>query len=180
LKPLLYFLFSVLFLFFSCNNKNDEKNSVITEKNDFLWHDNLKPGEIPDTQVKGYLNGKEVQFQYINFEKWHGSNDNVINFSTVKPAQQCGFINGFEGFVLINKSASINQGEWVKSKFTDNPNTFQAYYKSGDNKSTSAWNCALMIESISDKLVMGKIALYFNDEQKSRIAGKFEAVVCNN
>ena len=156
------------------------KNTVTSEKKDFSWHDELKADEIPDSPVTGYLNGNEVSFQYINFEKWRGSNDNVIIFSLVKPAQNCGFIEGFEGFVLMNKGTAINRGEWVKSKFSDDPKTYQAYYKSGDNKSSSSWNCALTIESMTDKLVTGKIALYFNDGQKSRIAGKFEAVVCNN
>ena len=92
------------------------KNTVTSEKKDFSWHDELKADEIPDSPVTGYLNGNEVSFQYINFEKWRGSNDNVIIFSLVKPAQNCGFIEGFEGFVLTNK---LKWG-WMKFYFLSN------------------------------------------------------------
>jgi hypothetical protein len=128
----------------------------------------------------GVIDGKAVQFQYINFEKWSGSNDNVLNFSVNRPEQDCGFIENFTGFTLVNKGGSITQGEWVKAKFADDPGTYKAYYRQGEQSSTAEWDCALSIESINDKTVTGKIALYFNDEKNSRVAGKFEALVCNN
>ena len=119
------------------------------------------------------------------FEKWRGSNDNVLNFSTVKAEQQCGYIENYQGFQIINKGNPIVKGEFVKSKFVDDSKSYQSFFRylNSDGtsfKSDAAWNCALRIEKVSDKTVSGKVAICFNDERKSWIAGKFEAVVCNN
>jgi hypothetical protein len=191
LRKILSLLFlSLFYIFFlqGCNKKPEaDTNSNVKDsqssgdKKEFKWKDGVSPEDIPDFPVKGNLNGREVTFQYINFEKWRGSNDNVINFSLVKPAQPCGFIGGFTGFRIINKGNAFNAGTWVKAKFDDDTKTYQAFFTAeGFDKSTASWNCALNIESMDNKTVKGKIALFFNDEKKSWAAGKFEAVICNN
>lgn len=178
----LFFLFLVLFLFSfsSCDKKEDEKTNSTSDKKEFGWKDNLTSADIPDIPLKGFIGGKEVQFAYINFEKWRGTNDNVINFSLAKPVQNCGFIDNFEGFTILNKGNDIKQGQFLKSKFSDDPASYQVSFKQGGNKSSDPWNMALEIESITDKSVKGKIVLFFNDISKSWIAGKFEAVLCIN
>lgn len=167
-----------------CGKKSDDtgKTTGNTNKNtgEFGWKDGLTAADIPDFPVKGKLNGKDVQFAYINFEKWRGPNDNVINFSLVKPQQNCGFIENFEGFTLMNKGNEIKQGSFIKSKFADDPATYTGSFTSSGSKSADPWNCALVIESFDNKTVKGKIALFFNDAAKSWVAGKFEAVICNN
>ncbi len=179
-------------IFVSCGNKNENSGNNSSENKtgdnkisdnksgEFTWKDGLTASDIPDFPVKGKINGKDVQFAYINFEKWRGAGDNVINFSLVKPNQNCGFIDDFEGFTLINKAAEIKQGLYIKSKFADDPASYSASFTSGGNKSAIEWNCALEIESIQDKSVKGKIALFFNDASKSWVAGKFDAILCNN
>jgi hypothetical protein len=119
------------------------------------------------------------------FEVWRGSNDNVINFSSVKPEQQCGFIENYQGFQILSKGANMNRGEWLRSRFDENPGNYQAFYRfiKSDTtayKSDCDWNCSLEINNISPKIVSGKIAVCFNDKNKSWIAGRFEAAVCNN
>jgi len=175
---LLLFVFAAVIS--ACGKKSDDKTTQGNDKKEFGWKDNITSADIPDFPVKGFIGGKEVQFAYINFEKWRGSKDNVINFSLVKPEQNCGFIENFEGFTILNKGNDIKQGPFVKSKFTDDPATYQASFKQVGSKSTDPWNCALDIESITDKTVKGKIALFFNDASKSWVAGKFEASLCNN
>jgi hypothetical protein len=184
LKPY-FLLFFVLFFLVGCTKKSDNTNQTSSNNNNFSWKDDLKITDIPDFPVKGVMNGEEITFSYIIFEKWRGSNDNVIIFSTVKPEQSCGFIENFRGFQLINKGYAINTGDFSKGKFEEDPKTYNAFFKftSSDGspvKSTSSWNCALKIDSINDKLVSGKIALCFSDDKKSWIAGKFEAAICNN
>lgn len=184
----MFILLFCLLISFGCGKKKESDNkdgrqntSDKKEAGKFEWKDAVSQSDIPDFPVKGNINGKEVTFQYINFEKWHGPNDNVINFSLVKPQQQCGFIDGFTGFQLMNKGNAFSQGDWVKPKFEDDPKTCQAFFKiEGSDKSNSQWNCALSIESMTDKTVKGKIVLFFNDDKKSWVAGKFEAVICNN
>lgn len=178
---------AITIIFFTgCNKDNKENKQTVTNKTDFSktefgWKDGVSAADIPDFPLKGSLGGKEVQFQYINFEKWRGSNDNVFVFSLSKPTQQCGFIEEFQGFRLSNKGNAINTGEWVKSKFDDDPKTYESYFAvSGSDKSSVNWNCALVIESMDNKTVKGKISLFFNDAAKSWLAGKFEASVCNN
>ncbi len=180
-KSFFVLFFSAVLIFSSgCGKKSDDKTTTGSDKKEFGWKDNITSSDIPDFPVKGYIGGKEVQFAYINFEKWRGSKDNVINFSLVKPEQNCGFIENFEGFTILNKGSEIKQGPFVKSKFADDPASYQVSFKQGGNKSSDPWNCALEIESITDKTVKGKIALFFNDGSKSWLAGKFEATLCNN
>jgi len=182
-KGLFVVFFASLLLFSAgCGKKTDDttNKTVDTKPGEFEWKDDISAANIPDFPLKGMIAGKEVQFAYINFEKWRGSNDHVINFSMVKPEQNCGFIENFEGFTLMNKGGEIKKGEFVKSKFADDPKTYTASFKQGGSKSNDTWNCALNIESMDDRSVKGKIAIFFNDDSKSWIAGKFEALVCNN
>lgn len=183
LKKLPFFIvFALLLVISACGKKEESTTNKTGDKKpgEFAWNDDISASGIPDFPVKGMIGGKEVQFRYINFEKWRGSNDHVLNFSVTKPEQNCGFIENFEGFTLMNKGAEIKQGPFVKSKFADDPKTYSASFKQGGNKSTDPWNCALEIESISDKTVKGKLVIFFNDASKSWVAGRFEAAVCNN
>jgi hypothetical protein len=109
-----YFLFAgLLFLFLlSCGKKN-ETTQDDKPKSDFFWHDNVSVKRYSDFPIKGYLDGKEVQFSYINFRTLAVLMIMCLAFSLVKPAQNCGFIEEFSGFVLINKGGSINQGDWL-------------------------------------------------------------------
>lgn len=179
------FLFIFIFTGFNCGKKSDETNNQTSSgKTGFTWKDNLALSDIPDSSIKGYLNGEEITFNYINFEKWRGSNDNAIIFSVSKPEQPCGFIENFKGFQIINKGSSI-QGEFSKAKFDNDPSSYSAFFKynAADGspvKSNTPWNCALKIDNINDKIVSGRIAISFNDDKKSWVAGKFEASVCNN
>jgi len=173
----------VIIFFTGCNKDNKENKENVTNKNKtgFGWKDGVSAADIPDFPISGLLSGKEIMPVYVCFEKWRGSNDNVFVFSLSKPAQQCGFIENFQGFKLSNKGNAFNTGEWVKSKFDDDPKTYESYFVvSGSDKSSVNWNCALVIESMDNKTVKGKISLFFNDTAKSWIAGKFEASVCNN
>jgi hypothetical protein len=179
------FLFIFVFTGINCGKKSDETNNQTSSgKTGFTWKDNLALSDIPDSPVKGILNGKEITFYYINFEKWRGSHDNVLSFSVNKPEQPCGFIENFKGFQLINKGNAI-QGEYIKAKFDNESASYSAYFKYNATdgspvKSNAPWNCALKIDNINDKIVSGRIAISFNDDKKSWVAGKFEASICNN
>jgi hypothetical protein len=180
-----YIIIFGLIILSACG-KDEVKKEIVTGNNStFNWKDDLSVSDIPDFEIKGSLNGKEVRFSYIVFEIWRGSNDNVLNFSTVKAEQQCGYIENYQGFQLINKGNAITKEGYVKAKFVDESKTYQAFFRylNSDGtsfKSDAGWNCALNIDKITDKIVSGKVAICFNDERKSWIAGKFEAVVCNN
>lgn len=184
----LYLLLVLTLLFFDtsgCNKKPDVQNQNLTDKKDFSWKQELTLSDIPDFPVKGYLNGKEVSFTYIVFERWRGSNDNDIIFSISKPSQQCGYIENYQGFQLINKGNKIDQGVWSKSKFEDDPKTYQCsyVYKTTDGNSVRSsvnWNCVLKIDSVTNEDVNGMIAICFDDAAISWIAGRFHATICNN
>lgn len=166
--------------------KDEVKREIVNENNGtFNWKDKLSITDIPEFEIKGSLNGKGVRFPYIVFEKWRGSNDNVLNFSVVKAEQQCGYIENYQGFQFINKGNPIVKGEYVKAGFGGDLKSYQSFFRyiNSDGtsfKSDAEWNCALSIDKVTDKLVNGKLAICFNDERESWIAGKFEAVVCNN
>lgn len=181
-----FIIISSIVVLYGCGNDDEVKKEVVpANKNEFNWKDNLGISDIPDFELKGNLNGKEVRFPYVVFEKWRGSKDNVLNFSVEKAGQNCGYIENYQGFQLINKGNQLNKGEFLKSKFGDDPKTLQSFFRyinpDGTSfKSDMEWNCALNIENIKDKTVTGKIALCFKDEKKSWIAGRFDAFVCNN
>lgn len=172
-------------MYIGCGNDEVKKEVVPVNNNEFNWKENLTVSDIPDFEIKGYLNGKEVRFPYIVFEVWRGSKDNVLNFSLEKSEQKCGYIENYQGFQLISKNSPMNKGEFVKSKFGDDAKNYISFFKYINSDGTSfksdvEWNCALNIESITDKMVNGRIAICFNDEKNCWIAGKFEALVCNN
>jgi hypothetical protein len=179
-----YYLFITLsFLLISCG-KNDVNKTQDFAKGEFRWMEELSVSKIPDTPLKGMLNGKQINIVYVNFEKWRGSGDNVINFSTNKPKQNCGFIENDIAVHLTKANGDFKEGEFVKDGFNKNIDGFSTdYHYYADNnikKVTVAWNCALVITEINDETVKGKIAICFKDDSKSWIAGTFEAVRCNN
>jgi hypothetical protein len=168
-----------------CEKKPKNQNQLPANTSQFQWLDGIALQNIPAFSIKGFLGGKEVNFSYIDFERWHGSDDNVLKFSIVKPPQPCGFIDKFEGVEITRKGKSIEIGSYGKEHFTDDFPGFNVVYKvgSGDGNITESnysWNLSMMIDSTNDKLTYGRIALCFNDESKSWIAGKFEANICNN
>jgi hypothetical protein len=177
----------LLFLYFGlggCTKKADF-DKVNTSKSDFVWTDDLAKADIPDFPVRGFLNGKSVQIEYTAYEIWRGTSDNVLNFSLVRPKQPCGYIDNYQGFQFLDKGGSITRGVWSKSRFGDESGTRQASFKylapdGNEYRSDESWNCYLDIENISPEKVIGKIAVCFNDKSKSWLAGRFEAMICNN
>ena len=85
-------LFVILILAFISCNKKEEQVSETNSGKDFSWKNELKISDIPDTPLRGSINGKEIKFDYINFEQWRGSGDNVLNFGDVKPKNSCGYV----------------------------------------------------------------------------------------
>jgi len=178
------FLFLAL-LISSCNKQETKPNQVSnTNKSSFSWKENITINDIPDTPLKAMLNGKEINFDYVNFEVWRGSNDNVFNFSDKKPKNKCGFIEKDNAFTLTRNGSEFSKGEFIKDSFLKNLDSYTAdfHYTENDDiiKLTPGWNCALVITEMNDEIVKGKIAMCFKDDKKSWIAGSFEAVRCFN
>ena len=181
LKLLAIFL---IFALVSCNKKEEQIPENAPGK-DFSWKSELKINDIPDSPIKGFINGKEMKFDYINFEQWRGSGDNVLNFGDVKPDNNCGYAEFENSYHLIRKGGEIIKGDLLKSSFEQNLDGYVAYYNSGSdsNKATKnsiPWNCALVITEMDDKTVKGKIIMCFKDTSKSWLAGSFEAIRCYN
>jgi hypothetical protein len=178
-----YAVIVLMVVFISCNKKDElvKENSTVK---DFIWKSELKITDIPDSPIKGFIEGKEIKADYINFEQWRGSGDNVINIGDVKPKNDCGYIESDNSFHLIHKAGDIKSGELLKASFDQNLDGYVAYYnKMGElqnSKTSVPWNCALVITAIDEKTIKGKIAICFKDDKKSWIAGNFEAIRCNN
>jgi hypothetical protein len=174
----------LIFMLSSCNKKQ-EQSSENNPGNEFTWKTDLKITDIPDIPIKGFIDGKAIRIDYINFEQWRGSGDNVLNFGDVKPKNNCGYIENDNSFHLLHKNAEIKIGELLKASFAQNLDGYIAYYDTTsenhvEKKTSMDWNCALVITSMDDKFVKGKIVLCFKDEKKSWIAGTFEAIRCFN
>lgn len=173
-----------LFVFTSCNKKEENTNQTGSNNGAFAWKESLSVKDIPDTPIKGMIEGKEINITYINFEQWRGSNDNVINFSDKAPKNKCGFIENDNGFHLTKVAGNMKEGDIVKDTFLKNLEGYVADFHVTENenmrKITAGWNMALVIDDMDENVVKGKIAICFKDDKKSWIAGKFEAVRCNN
>ncbi len=173
----------LIFAFISCDKK-DEQISDHKSGKDFSWKSELKTADIPDSPIKGFIGGKEIKLDYINFEEWRGSGDNVLNFGDVKPKNNCGFVENDNSFHLIHKGGEIKTGELLKASFDQNLDGYVAYYNTKSenpgNQTSSPWNCALIITGMDEKIVKGKIAICFKDDNKNWIAGTFEAIRCQN
>jgi len=177
-------LISVFFLSCDRGDNSSSNNNPSGDKNNFVWKEIINTKDIPEFDIKGYVNGKEVKIVYINFEKWRGNGDNVLNFGTRLPEQTCGAVDNDTAFHLMRPSRDFETGEFLKENFNKDVDGYVAdfhIYEGNEPKKISVpWNCALFVEQIGEKTVKGKIALCFKDETKSWIAGKFEAVRCNN
>jgi hypothetical protein len=169
-----------------CGKKEETSGSQKSDKEGFGWTDVVSLDKIPDFPVRGMLNGKEFKVEYINFETWRGSEDNVINFTAKAPRQNCGaFSDDDSGFRIIKKSGEFKAGDYIKDKFSTTIEGIIADYHYNVDKNNTKnvspdWNYALKITDINSKTVRGKVVICFKDESKSWIAGTFEAVRCNN
>lgn len=175
----------ILFLIFVSCNKKENNVQEKTSAGEFSWKSEIKISDIPDFPVKGVINGKEIKIDYVNFEQWRGSGDNVLNFGDVIPKNRCGFVEGGNSFHLLHKSGELKIGELLKATFEQNLDGYIAYYdtiKTAEHelKSAAGWNCALFITDSDEKSVKGKIAICFKDDRKSWIAGNFVAIKCLN
>jgi len=182
-----YVLFILLILFLNgCGKKQDNSGTTPADKNNFTWNDVINADRIPDFPVKGMMNGKEFKVEYVNFEYWRGSDDNVINFASKPPRQNCGsFADDDSGFRLTKKAGQFKEGTFLKDSFNTpiEGTVADFHFSSGKDNTknmTPEWNCALVITDINSKTVKGKIAICFKDDSKSWVAGTFEAVRCNN
>ena len=180
-----YLLILITFIVLSsCNKKEDNTNQASNNNGEFVWKENLSVKDIPNTPLKGKIDGKDININYINFEQWRGSNDNVINFSDKTPKNKCGFIENDNGFHLTRVGGNIKAGDIIKDTFLKNLEGYVADFHVTENedmrKITAGWNLALIIDEMDENVVKGKIAMCFKDDKKSWIAGKFEAVRCNN
>jgi len=177
------FLLSLILLS-SCNKKEESTNQQNSTSGEFSWRETISVKDIPNTPIKGKIDGKDFNPSYIVFEQWRGSNDNVFVFSDKSPQNKCGFIENDNGFNLTKLGAEFKEGEFVKDSFIKNLEGYSADFHITENedmkKITAGWNVALIITEINDEVVKGKIAMCFKDEKKSWIAGTFEAQVCNN
>ena len=183
IRSIVVLMFVSLF-FVSCNEKQtDTKQDGPT--GEFLWSESIKISDIPNQELKGLLNGRPIDFEYINFEQWRGSGDNVFNFGNIIPRQNCGYVENDEAFQIIRKGAEFQEGELIKESFAKSLDGFIAdyHYFDGIDQITNVrvdWNLALVIEEMTENRVKGRIAMCFNDEAKSWIAGNFEAIRCYN
>ena len=155
-----------LLLGFSCGKYKSTDEIPRTITGEFKWSENISVNQIPETPVKGFINGKEINIEYINYENWIASKDNVINFSSKKPSQNCGFVE--YDVSLTRKNVPFpDKGEFLKENFSTTKEGYNAVYFDNEKKVTVGWNCALVITETTDKVVRGKIAICSKMKRKA-------------
>lgn len=168
----------------SCG-KDNSAGKPPESKPEFAWKSEVKITDIPDIPLKGMMNGQPFTPDYVNFEQWRGSGDHVINFCENAPKNNCGFVESGRSVHFMHKAGKLDSGEVLKASFDKNLDGYIAYSDSTaggqENASSSVpWNCALVITSMDDKIVRGRIIICFKDPGKSYLAGTFEAKRCYN
>ena len=130
MKYYLFIVFTIFFAFINsgCGKKPETQTQPKPKTGSFSWKNELTSNDIPDTPIKCFILGKEINFSYIVCERWHGSNDNVIRFSIFTPDQPCGFIDKFQGIEITRKSKNIELGNYEKRQFGNNFPDFQVRY----------------------------------------------------
>ena len=173
--------------------------NLYSEYYDLLYNDkdyNSEAGYISDCIKSNFSHANSIlefgsgtgrhgfSFKYVCFIKWRGSNDNEIQFSTNKPQSNCGAVVNDTAFIFSSLKKDLTKGEVLKENFTKTFDSYASYILINvgeDSKKINApWNAAIRIDEIGEKTVKGKIAICFKDEKKSWVAGKFEAILCNN
>ena len=57
-----YIIIFGLIILAGCGNDEVKKEVVTEDSGTFNWKDNISVSDIPDFEIKGSLNGKEVRF----------------------------------------------------------------------------------------------------------------------
>jgi len=158
---------------------------------EFTWSDAPTVAQVPDAPIEGMINGKEFTANTVRIEK--GDNGKAtLEISDAKLEDPTGIITEDTGVDLDFTLPEGKPGEMVR-KIADEKNFDQehAYYhypQGGDKGPMSVndpWGCALKIDSWdmtadpkNEKIlgtVKGKVAIVFEDDPKSWVAGTLDA-----
>jgi len=158
---------------------------------EFAWTETPAVDQIPDAALKGMINGKGFAANTIRVEKGDGGKC-TLEISDASLDDPTGVITSDTGLDLDFTLTEGQAGEMVKTiadeKDFDKEHAYYHYPQGGDKGPMSmnpSWGCALKIDEWSmekdpqnEKIVgklKGKVAIVFDDEPKSWVAGTFEA-----
>ena len=159
----------------------------------FAWTDAPSLTSIPEGTITGRINGKPFEAKTVRVKK--GEDGPVLEISNVAVEEPTGIIIEDTGVNLRFPIAEGTTAELVKA-FSDDVDFDLThsyyYYPQGSDKgpmsvnTTWGWGCALQItdwtlEADSDNEdilgnVKGRVAITFDDDEKSWIAGSFDCV----
>ncbi|MDH4128769.1 MAG: hypothetical protein OEV44_08460 [Spirochaetota bacterium] len=165
-------IFSISLLFLILHNCSAEKKLT------FKWTKAPKIENIPNQPISGKVRGSDFQGIYVQFDE--EADETKIYISPKKPLKSCKQISFFvkDQQIVISIKGRLRPGKYIETisvakncKLTNfDVNKKDTFYVSV--------NYALQIDKIQDKLVIGKIAICVNDDEKSVIAGTFTGEYC--
>jgi len=158
---------------------------------EFAWSDAPTADQIPDAPITGMINGKEFTANTVRIEKGDEGKA-TLEISDAKLDDPTGVITEDTGVDLDFSLTEGQAGEMVMKiadeKDFDKQHAYYHYPQGGDKGPMSvnaSWGCALQIDTWdmtadpqNEKIVgkiKGKVAIVFEDDSKSWVAGAFEA-----
>jgi len=171
--------------------KEAPEEAATTAPAEFTWTETPAADQIPDTPLKGMVNGKEFTASTIRVEKGDEGKA-TLEISDAKLEDPTGVITDDTGvdldFTLTEGQAADLVKTIAEEKDFDKEHAYYHYPQGGDKGPMSvnpSWGCALKIDSwdmtadpTNEKIVgkiTGKVAIVFDDDTKSWVAGTFEA-----
>ncbi len=159
---------------------------------DYAWTETPLLSNIPAGPAKGAVNGKLFEPKSVVMDVRLGK-VNTIEFSDKAMESDSDLLTN-DTQVVVTTVADLAQGYKMETGMGfphDEGTIFYAYDKEGTPVSVNCpWACALVIDSFDKKpydsagpsvqiagVCKGKIHLCFNDDEKSYIAGDFEAKI---
>jgi len=158
---------------------------------EFAWTDKPAIDQVPDAPLKGMINGKAFTANTIRIEQGDEGKA-TLEISDATLEDPTGIITDDTGLDLDFTLPEGQAGELLRAiadeKDFDKEHAYYHYPQGGDKGPMSVnafWGCALQIESWdmtadpgNEKIlgkVKGKVAVVFEDDAKSWVAGSFEA-----
>jgi hypothetical protein len=158
---------------------------------EFAWTDTPTLDGVPDAPVRGMINGKAFTANTIRIEKGDDG-QSTLEVSDATLEDPTGIATDDTGVDLDFTLPEGQAGDMVKTvadeKVFEKEHAYYHYPQGGDKGPMSVnvgWGCALKIDAwdmtpdpANERIlgkVTGKVAIVFDDDPKSWVAGTFEA-----
>lgn len=148
---------------------------------ELAWAASWTVDDVPDREIGATLKGLELDVVHVqvNLE----SDATVIEIMDRPPAEACGHAASAQGFI-VKLPERLDGGDRLSKSMDEHPRGWSAYMvtRGEDGSAVSSlaqgWSFALVAASLDGGEVRGRMALSFDDAERSGVAGRFTGGLC--